>query len=547
MKYKKYLYLLILILISVIPLVDLFKPGLPLTHDGQDHVARIANFYQNLAEGNIIPRWAGNLNWGYGHPILEFLYPLPSYLASFFHFLGYTLVDSVKLVFGITFILSGLAMYIFIKELLNDDVAGVFAGALYVIAPYRFVDLYVRGAIGEHVAFIFPPLIFYFVLKLSKRYSLGALMGGAFSLAGLVLAHNAISLMFMPLFGLHALFLILRSKRKMDFIIQLIAVLLVGFGLSGFFWLPAFLEGKYTLRDIVTSGGEYSSSFVVWKDFFYGNWSYGGTLTLSKQIGIIQWVSIFGGIVSTYILYRRKNMLWIITFGSFIIFWLFLFLMTAPSDFIWQNITILQKFQFPWRLLSVSLFIGALMSGILLSLMSNKFKKIILIILIAVLLLVNKDYWNAHGFLQKNENFYTGIYNSTTDTGESAPIWSVRFMEKRPISKVKIIEGEGVIREIKRSMTKREYLVKAVDEIRILENTLYFPGWTVLVDGKKENIQFQDQNYRGLITFKVGRGSHAVSILYEETKVRKFADIVSLVSLINIAIILVFNSKLKKI
>mgnify|MGYP001590198170 FL=1 len=81
--------LLILVGICVVPLLDLLHLGLPIAHDGQDHVARIANFYQNLTEGNIIPRWAGNLNWGYGHPILEFLYPFPSYFASFFHFLGY--------------------------------------------------------------------------------------------------------------------------------------------------------------------------------------------------------------------------------------------------------------------------------------------------------------------------------------------------------------------------------------------------------------------------------------------------------------------------
>ena len=92
--------LIILIILSIIPIIDLLQPGLPLTHDGKDHVARIANFYQNLDEGVIIPRWGGNLNWGYGHPVLMFLYPLPSYFASFFHFLGNSLVDSVKIVFA---------------------------------------------------------------------------------------------------------------------------------------------------------------------------------------------------------------------------------------------------------------------------------------------------------------------------------------------------------------------------------------------------------------------------------------------------------------
>ena len=73
--------LIVLVLIAALPLLPFLHPGLPITHDGADHVARIANFYQNLGEGNLIPRWAGNLNWGYGHPILMFLYPLPSHLA----------------------------------------------------------------------------------------------------------------------------------------------------------------------------------------------------------------------------------------------------------------------------------------------------------------------------------------------------------------------------------------------------------------------------------------------------------------------------------
>lgn len=533
---KKYLFITFIVFISLITLADLFKPGLPLTHDGQDHAARIANFYQNLSEGNIIPRWAGNLNWGYGHPILEFLYPLPSYLASLFHFFGFTLVDSIKLVFGTSFVLSGLAMYLFIKELLNDDKAAFFASALYIVAPYRFVDLYVRGAIGEHVAFIFPPLIFYFLLKLSKRYSLGYAVGGAVLLAGLILSHNAITLMFLPLIFIYIFYLIFQCSSKKNFILSSFCLILLGFGLSAFFWLPAFMEGKYTLRDIVTSGGEYAASFVAWKDFFDLTWSYGGSAALNKQVGIAHWVAIFSSIIATYYLYINKNRLWIISLGSFIILGITLFLMTSASNPIWQSITILQKFQFPWRFLSVAVFLSALLGGILVYLISNKYKNIVLLILIAGLLLVNKDYWHAQGFLQKEESFYKGIYNGTTDTGESSPIWSVRFMEKRPISRVAIISGKGEIKELKREFTKREYKIVALEKIRILENTLYFPGWIVLVDGKRVETEFQDQNHRGLITFYVDRGEHLINITYEDTKVRKFANFVSLASLLIIAV-----------
>lgn len=547
MYFKKYLFIVLIIFISLFVLTDFFKPGLPLTHDGQDHVARIANFYQNLSEGNIIPRWAGNLNWGYGHPILEFLYPLPSYFASLFHFFGFTLVNSVKLVFGISFALSGLAMYLFIKELLNDDKAAFFASLLYIIAPYRFVDLYVRGAIGEHVAFLFPPLIFYFILKLSKKYSLNYLIGGIFSVAGLILSHNAITLMFLPLIFLYIFYLFLQCSNKKNFVFNNLYLILFGFGLSAFFLMPAFMEGKYTLRDIVTSGGEYARSFVVWKDFFIPTWNYGGTLVLGKQIGVVHWVGVFGAITAIYYLYKKRNKLWKICLGSFLIFWITLFLMTSSSNPIWQAITILQKFQFPWRFLSVTVFLSALMGGILLALVKNKYKKVVLLIFIIALLIVNKNYWHAQGFLQKEEGFYKGIYAGTTDTGESAPIWSIRFMEKRPELKIEIIEGYGEVKEIKRSFTKREYQVEAKENVRILENTLYFPGWTVLVDGKPEIIEFQDQNHRGLITFNVDKGIHKVNIDYRETKVRLLANIISAVSLLIIGGLIVFSSlSLKK-
>lgn len=104
------LWIVIVCLLNSIIILPLFHTGLPVTDDGVGHVARIASFYQSLHEGHIIPRWAGNLNFGYGHPVLEFFYPLPSYIASFFHFVGFSFIESTKIVFGIGLIGSGICM-----------------------------------------------------------------------------------------------------------------------------------------------------------------------------------------------------------------------------------------------------------------------------------------------------------------------------------------------------------------------------------------------------------------------------------------------------
>src|SRR6266480_2790803 len=58
-------YVIVLILISFISIVSLLHQGYPITHDGDVHLLRLTNFYQSLREGNSIPRWAENVNFGY--------------------------------------------------------------------------------------------------------------------------------------------------------------------------------------------------------------------------------------------------------------------------------------------------------------------------------------------------------------------------------------------------------------------------------------------------------------------------------------------------
>ncbi len=523
---KKFIPLLFLLLIGLIPLLDLFHPGLPITHDGQDHVARIANFYQNLKEGNLIPRWAENLNWGYGHPILMFLYPLPSYIASLFHFLGFSLVDSTKIVFGLGFLASGFAMYAWLKTFLSKE-ASLAGGILYMFAPYRFVDLYVRGALGEATAFVFLPLSLYFLAKEknNKKISIGL----ALSVAFLITSHNAISLMFLPIIlG----YVVLLNRNLKNLITPLLSILL-GFTLSAFFWIPAFFEGKYTLRDIVTAG-DYLSRFVNWKDLLYGNWSYGISGQFSVQIGIVHWILVVLSVPLCFYLYKKKKE-WLLSFVLIIAFLLSIFLMLPSSNFIWQVVKTLQKFQFPWRLLSISVFSSAALGGIVLNNFKNK--KFSLTIITILILFLYSSFWHAKGYLYKNEDFFTGIYNSTTDTGESSPIWSIRFMEQRPKAKIEVISGNAELFFGKRTSTEHDYRIYAKSRARIRENTLYFPGWEVLVDGKSTNIQFQDEKNRGLITFYVSEGKHNVEVKFKETKLRLFSDFLSLFSILLLPIL----------
>jgi len=539
--FKKYLFFFFIILISLIPLGDLFNTGLPITHDGLDHVIRLANFYQNLSEGNIIPRWAANVNYGYGHPFPIFFYPLPYYIGSLFHFLGFSLINSTKLVFGVTYILSGVAMFIWIREFLGRS-AALIASSLYIFAPYRFVDLYVRGAIGEHVAFVFLPIILYFLLKFSKEHSFFYIVCSGLLLAGLILTHNAISLMFIPLIILYGIYLFWQSEKKVKFIIYYLIFIIFGFLLSAFFWIPAFFESKYTLVNIVTGGKEYTSSFVGLKSMLYDSWSYGGTGELSVQIGLIQIAIIIGLVLWLFWFGRKRNRYFIFTVSILGILAITIFLMTEQSAFVWENVILLHKFQFPWRFLTVVVFLTAVLGGLFFIKISKQFQFLVFCAILIAVLLLNKDYWHAKDYLLKNDNFFTAVQRTTTnDTGESSPIWSTRFMEAAPKARIEIVNGEEEVKELERSITKHSYQVETEKMIRIRENTLYFPGWVVLVDGVETEIEFQDPSNRGLITFYVNKGNHIVNVLYKETKIRLFSNAISFISLIISIVLIMFQ------
>jgi hypothetical protein len=236
----------------------------------------------------------------------------------------------------------------------------------------------------------------------------------------------------------------------------------------------------------------------------------------------------------------QKNMLWIVGLITFIMVGATLFFMTADSQFIWEKLTILQKFQFPWRLLTLVVFFSAILLALVVNSFKNRLQLNVTLAVVSLLLINNVNFWHARGYSDHPESYYASVYHGTTDTGESAPIWSVRFMENEPKRSTEIIDGDAVISEELRDSVTRVYVVSAKKDSRVLENTLYFPGWKVRIDGQDAPVEFQDQRYRGLITYFVPEGKHRVQISFSETKLRIAADLISLVAIVILVLYAVY-------
>lgn len=540
---KHRFFTFLLLLIGFLAIFDLFKAGMFLSHDGEAQVARVASFFTSMQQGNIIPRWAGNLNAGFGHPIFIFLYPLSSYLGAFVHFFGFSFIDSVKIVFGITFVFSGYFMYLWVKEFLGEE-AGFVSGVLYMLAPYRFVDLYVRGAYGENTAFTFAPLVFLFILKTWKKHKEVYVVLGGTSLALLILAHNAISLMFMPLIFLYFAYLLVTSKNRRSFSIDVFLIIFFGFLIASFFWIPSLLEAKYTLRGIVIDKS-YKLNFPTLFQLIVPSWGFGGSGGVSDgmsfQVGVIQWLFV---LLSVFLVFVKSVKKRIFVIGSIVCFAGVIFLLLPISIPVWEKVTILQNFQFPWRFLTLTVFLSALLGGLVIS--AFPYKKFAVVLALVLLIFLNKDYWSARGYYQKDDGYFLNTYIGTTDTGESAPIWSIRGIDNRAKQPMDVVEGSASYKVVKKTFDQHEFTVEASGAAKVSDNTLYFPGWKVYVDGVKEDIEFQNTLYRGLITFKVPDGVHNVKVTFSESKIRLFSDILSLLGVSGVLIYWFFGEKILK-
>src|SRR3989344_2960460 len=285
--------LLVLFLITLPTLLPYFNNQFFYT---QDHIfiARLQQMSAALSDGHFPVRWAPDMR--FGEPLFNFYAPLPYYLGALLKLLGFNFIWVAKILFILSSVLSALTMYIFCRKLFSRR-ASFLAVALYIYAPYRAVDLYVRGALSEAFAFVFFPLIFYVSLLLSQKISLIRISFLALTIAGLILTHNVTTLMFLPFLVTWWIYLIVTGKN-LKLTLPFLASFALSLGLAAFFLLPALLEREFIqTKYLIVGYFDFRAHFVAFGQFFSTFWGYGASLwgpkdDMSFQIGLVHWATL---------------------------------------------------------------------------------------------------------------------------------------------------------------------------------------------------------------------------------------------------------------
>jgi hypothetical protein len=93
-----------------------------------------------------------------------------------------------------------------------------------------------------------------------------------------------------------------------------------------------------------------------------------------------------------------------------------------------------------------------------------------------------------------------------------------------------LVRDKGRVVETRLKPERQEFVVQVRDDAQVRLNTLYFPGWTVLVDGVETPIDYD--NPLGVMEFSLEEGEHAVTLVFGDTPARSWSKRVSLASLV---------------
>jgi 6-pyruvoyl-tetrahydropterin synthase related domain len=337
-------------------LLPFFWLGNASGHDFEFHVASWLDVAYQWKHGVLFPRWTAWTNYGFGEPRFIFYPPLSWILGAALSLLLPISWVPAAFVF-LTQTLAGMCAFLLLRKLVGKPPAYLGA-AFYAANPYALLVSYVRSDFAEQLACAIFPLLLLSALRLagllknekpgrSTIASFAVLFAGAWlcnAPAG-VIASYSLAL----LFAWAAV-----TQRSWRVMLRAAGGLALGFGLAGFYLLPAAYEQRW-----VNIGQALSSGLLPAQNFLF-------TEIADVEHTWFNWISSFCALVLillaalTALASRRfagnparlssRKPVWsaLLLLGSVATF--MMFRLTTP---LWNVLPKLRFVQFPWRCMSI--------------------------------------------------------------------------------------------------------------------------------------------------------------------------------------------------
>jgi hypothetical protein len=574
----------------------------PETFDLQYHVNEAEMFYEGLKTGCLYPIWLAGGNKGYGAPVTAYYPPGSYYVLSGLYFL---LTDWIQATLGAYLIMmigSAFAMYFYARRSLSKTGA-IVAMIAYIAMPFHLYEQYVRGTFGELMTYIWMPLILLFTDRLlgqgisstipfksrnrcrggppctqlaapppgpqedpfpgtdNRSRSESNRPGALFSIAGLAVCYGASLWSHVPsihpfslALGIYIVILGVANRDWKGVVFCGVGIALA-LGLSAAYWYPA-LVGRNLIWPGFIDPALYHSSYVFSPDFYSDAYIWVFNLLailVCTAVLLLATRRLQGNSASL----RKQILPWVVM-GGFAAF-----MTTSYSYQIGRRIPMISIAHRPFRMVMITTLIAALLIGacghVASIAKSAGAKARYLLAGIAAALLIITVAFTAIRVVAP-------VHSATADDlSEIAPrsafdpdpedlnlvtprtvVVAPNYdgLENLPLSEpAKLINDCGQVTIDKWDPQHRELSVELVESDRLSIRTFNFPGWTATVDGHQARLGTGAE--LGEMFLDLEAGSHAITLDFLETPVRRRGKLLNLAALIAVAGIVCVASALR--
>jgi hypothetical protein len=328
-------------------------------HEGFSYVLRLIEFVDCLRAGQLFPQWASDFRAGLGAPYFVYYQPGIFYVASVFTpFLSMTAAIGAAL-WLLTYL--GFLATVALVGRRFGGAAGLLAGSALVLGPYPSAEIYIRGDLSEYAGMMVLPAALHAVVtcfEAARPHTWSAL---ALSSAALVVLHPVVGLVGYGVLAAAILWYAV-ATRTWGRGTRAVGALLLGVGLTAFYWLPVALEWSWVSGDIMAAGAfHYSRHFIEARQLLGGA---GPHRAVDVSLGpVVPALAILGTAMTLARPGARAPSRRRLAIVLGVVTVIAVFLMTAPSEPVWATVPLLHRAQFPWRLLVVVTVATAMLAG----------------------------------------------------------------------------------------------------------------------------------------------------------------------------------------
>ena len=440
--------------------------------------------------------------------------------------------------------LGGISMFVLARRFLSPAVA-LFSAACYAANPYALLIVYLRSDFAELLAWALLPMLLSAALDLcaltenGRRSTSRMAAIFAFLFACLWLSNAPAGVISSYSMALLFVWAAIREKSFAP-VWRGIGGLALGFGLAGFYLVPAIYQQRW-----VNIGQALSSGLEPAQNFLYTtiedpehnafNW-------IASSVAILLMVlTAVGALLARNTSDNRDDgkaarKLWppMVLLGVAAVI-----LMIRPSSILWELLPKLRFIQFPWRWMGILAAPYAFFGGAAIARARGRWiwmSVVIVAVAGTATFLVRKAWWDSddipvlqdaiasgRGFDGTDE--YDPISDDHTDLPGKAP-----RVEILPAKGAQPSLGKAEIRILRWTAEEKELNVMSSHPVRLAIRLLDYPAWRVEVNGRRVKPQSRETTAQMILPLTAG--TNRIELTFVRTLDRTVGSLLSAVSLL---------------